>query len=299
MGQGRLARWLAAIAIVIATPWLVARALAQPTPPSQMPEEEDPVAPDDAGPAVDPALAAPTAPSASAAPGGDRGSMIHIAGATLAMGSADPKTPANEHPRHVETVAPFWIDATEVTVGAYRGCVDAHACAEPAKSSSWCTWSRGDAHLPVSCVHWKDAEAFCRDLGKRLPREAEWELAAAGPKGARYPWRGRTAGCPFAATMINDTTGRSCTKGPSRVGTHPAGATPQGVQDLSGNLEEWTADWYVENLAQAGAPAAGASHVLRGGGWMSGPSSTRTTSRNWGSSIEAGPNVGFRCAKDD
>ena len=99
--------------------------------------------------------------------------------------------------------------------------------------------------------------------------------------------------------MVSDMTGRSCTKGPSRVGTHPAGATPLGVQDLAGNVEEWVADWYVENLAQGGAPAAGASHVLRGGGWQSGPSQARATARNWGSAAEAGPNVGFRCAKDD
>jgi len=239
----------------------------------------------------------PRAPPSASAAAGD--AMIHVDGATFSMGSADPKSPPNERPRHVETVAPFWIDRTEVTVGAYHTCVDLHACTVPTRSSSSCTYDLGDPRLPVSCVHWHDAEAFCRALGKRLPRESEWELASRGPKGTgRYPWRSGNMSCYYASMMVNDTTGRSCTRGPSRVGGHPAGATPSGIQDLTGNVEEWMSDWYVENLARGGAPAAGASHVLRGGGWQSGPSQGRTTARNWGSAAEAGPNVGFRCAKD-
>jgi formylglycine-generating enzyme required for sulfatase activity len=71
-----------------------------------------------------------------------------------------------------------------------------------------------------------------------------------------------------------------------------------GVMDLAGNVEEWTADWYTESMGRGPAPRAGSSHVLRGGGWQSAPSAAKTTSRNWGSAVEAGPNVGFRCAKD-
>ena len=67
---------------------------------------------------------------------------------------------------------------------------------------------------------------------------------------------------------------------------------------MAGNVEEWTSDWYVENLSNGVPAVAGASHVLRGGGWLSAPSASRTTARSWGSSLEAGPNIGFRCAKD-
>lgn len=287
---------LAGIAVF---PWFVERAAAQPPPaPPAIVEEDEPL-PDESA-SAEPASVPPDA----AAPAGgaavtERDGMVRVPGATYAMGSSDPRSPSNERPRHVVTVAPFWIDRTEVTVQAYRDCVGGHACAPPNKASTSCTYDAGDPRLPVSCVRWQDAEAFCRAAGKRLPREAEWELAGRGPGGRKYPWLGPSTGCFLAATLVGELTARSCTKRPSPVGAHPGGATPSGIQDLAGNVEEWTADWYVENLANGEAPAAGASHVLRGGGWLSPPSAGRMTSRNWGSSVEAGPNVGFRCARDD
>ena len=148
----------------------------------------------------------------------------------------------------------------------------------------------------MSCVHWRDADAYCRFAGKRLPSEREWEYAARGGLTAAFPWAG-VASCQNAVTLTSDLTYKPCAARPTRVGTHPLGASFFGVQDLSGNVEEWTADWYVESPGLA-APRAGSAHVLRGGGWLSPPSLSRTTARDWGSAVEAGPNVGFRCARD-
>ncbi len=252
---------------------------------------------------------APVGSGAAAAPGGvplagprpplpSRDGMVHLPGGRFTMGSAERGAAPNERPPHAVNVAPFWLDKTEVTVGGYRACVESRACAPPARSSTTCTFDLGDAELPVSCVHWKDADSFCRAQGKRLPREAEWEFAAHGNARTKYPF-GNAASCGAAVTLLHEATGRSCGgKRPARVGSRPAGASPFGVLDLAGNVEEWTADWYAESLAEGAAPRAGASHVLRGGGWLSPPSMSRTTARNWGSSVEAGPNVGFRCAKD-
>ncbi len=193
-------------------------------------------------------------------------------------------------------MSPYWIDRTEVTVAAYAACVAAGACRRPARTSSACTYDGTEPDWPVSCVHWSDAEAYCHFAKKRLPSEREWEFAARGQSQTAYPW-GSSRSCAEALTLLSELSSRSCSPNVARVGTHPSGASIFGVQDLSGNVEEWTADWYAESLGPP--PRAGSAHVLRGGGWMSPPSMARTTSRSWGSALEAGPNVGFRCARDD
>jgi serine/threonine-protein kinase len=226
-----------------------------------------------------------------------RDGMLRFPGGHFTMGSSNQRAPANERPPRPATVSTFWMDRTEVTVGQYRSCVDAAACARPARTSATCTYDAGDPELPVSCVRWSDADAYCRFAGKRLPSEREWEYAARGTFATSFPW-GAAASCNNAITLVNDQSGRSCAPRPARVGAHPSGASLFGAQDMSGNVEEWTADWYVESLGPGPAPRAGAAHVLRGGGWLSAPSQSRTTSRNWGSALEAGPNVGFRCARD-
>ncbi len=224
--------------------------------------------------------------------------MVRLPGGRFVMGSGDPKAPPNEGPPHGASVAAFWIDRTEVTVAAYRACVEQSACAPPDRASPTCTFDLGDPLLPISCVRWQDADAYCHSVGKRLPRETEWEFAARGGSRGRFPWGGNGTTCGYAVTLYNDITGRGCGHGrPARVGTHLRGASWSGVLDMSGNVEEWTSDWYAENISTGAMPRAGASHVLRGGGWLSGPSASRTTSRSWGSALEAGPNVGFRCAR--
>jgi formylglycine-generating enzyme required for sulfatase activity len=224
--------------------------------------------------------------------------MLRIPGGRFTMGTSDKAAPANERPARTVAVPAFWIDRTEVTVGAYRACIDRGACAVLPRSSPMCTLDLGDPQLPVSCVPWSSANAYCLAVGKRLPREVEWENAARGTTPIRYPWGGGP-GCGVAAMLAGETTNRSCAgKRPSRVGSHLGGASPYGVLDMSGNVEEWVADWYADTFSEL-SPRAGASHVLRGGGWLTVPSLGRTTSRNWGSVREAGPNVGFRCARDD
>jgi formylglycine-generating enzyme required for sulfatase activity len=279
---------LAAVAIV--SPFAAAK------PPS--PAADDDGAEEDDNPYATPAPAPPrAAPPPPRLQVAEKDGMLLLPGGHFTMGSADKSTPPNERPTHAVTVAPFWIDRTEVTVGAYRACVEHHACARPVKSSATCTYDLDDPELPVSCVRWQDAVSYCLSAEKRLPTESEWEFAARGLHGGRYPWGGFGTSCAFAVTLLREASGKMCVKGrPARVGSHPMGASVWGVLDLAGNVEEWTADWYAETYAGT-SPRAGASHTLRGGGWLSSPSAARTTSRDWGSSLEAGPNVGFRCAR--
>jgi sulfatase modifying factor 1 len=302
-GHSRLPRLALAPLALVAFAALVplARVAVAKPPPGPSGNEDDGAEEDDNPYASASASAgAPHAPAPPARPTvPEKDGMLLLPGGRFTMGSADRATPPNEHPQHAVTVAPFWIDRTEVTVGAYRACVERHACARPAKSSATCTYDLDDPELPVSCVTWQDADSYCLYARKRLPTESEWEFAARGLHGGRYPWGGYATTCAFAVTLLREASGKLCVKGrPARVGSHPMGASVWGVLDLAGNVEEWTADWYAETYAGS-SPRAGASHTLRGGGWLSSPSGARTTSRDWGSSMEAGPNVGFRCVKGE
>ena len=289
------ARVCLALAIALAAPPAIADDAGAPAagattaPPSEGEEEDHPAQPP-------PPTVKPPAPVRQTVAVKD--GMARIPGGRFTMGSGDKAAPSNERPQRVVSVPPFWIDKTEVTVAAYRACVDRGSCPKPDRTSHACTYDLGDPQLPMSCVTFRAASAYCAAVGKRLPREVEWELAARGTTPIRYPWGGGGTGCGQAVTLTKDTSQTSCGKRPARVGSHPGNASPFGLYDMSGNVEEWVADWYTESVSEA-SPPAGASHVLRGGGWLTPPSLAKTTSRNWGSVMEAGPNVGFRCARDD
>lgn len=224
--------------------------------------------------------------------------MLHVPAGRFVFGRRRGAGPKDERPTHEEAVRAFWMDRTEVTVGAFRACVNAGACTAPARTSAYCTFFAGDDALPINCVRFAAAEAFCAFRGARLPTEREWEYAAKGPREQRFPWGDLAPTCEVAATLRSDRTAKSCTGTlPARVASHPEGRGPFGHLDLAGNVEEWTADFYVEPLPAA-PPRSGSSHVIRGGSWLLGPSYARTTARSAGSAMEAGPGVGFRCAKD-
>jgi formylglycine-generating enzyme required for sulfatase activity len=240
-----------------------------------------------------------------------RDGMLRIPGGEFFMGYDGPLPhEANEVPAHLVRVEPFWIDRSEVTVDEMRACVDRGHCKVRLGRGPQCTFERGDPKVPINCVPWQAADGYCRAMRKRLPTEAEWELAAGGGLHMRFPWGTVPPSCRLAVTLMSNRAGVSCDpRGPSPVGTHSRGASYFGVEDMAGNVEEWVADWYADRyevraaqertVASPDGPAFGVAHVLRGGGWMSRPREARVTARNWASPNEAGPNVGFRCAKDE
>src|SRR5258708_23564233 len=79
--------------------------------------------------------------------------MLKLPGGRFVMGSASPRAPANERPARPVVVGPFWIDQTQVTVGAYRACVHAAAAAAPPHTSRMCPYGQGDPDPPPPCVH--------------------------------------------------------------------------------------------------------------------------------------------------
>ena len=203
-------------------------------------------------------------------------------------------------PTHQVTLSSFQIDKYEVTVGEYRKCVSSCACLTPLNSiSPNCNYDKTgkDAH-PVNCVEWTDAKKFCAWTGKRMPTEAEWEYAARGIDGRKYPWGNNAPNCSMAD--FKSDSGMFCSgTGTSPVGKHALGLSYWGAHDMGGNIEEWVFDFWgkysANPLVNPSGPYSGTDHVTRGGNWEIESKYMRTYTRwHFG---QAKYWIGFRCAK--
>lgn len=126
----------------------------------------------------------------------------------------------------------FDIDSHEVTEAEYLECVRAHVVAEAPR--------RGEPGLPQTTVSADAASACCTFRGGTLPTSDQLAFAAMGPAGRRYPWGDGGAVCRRVAHgLVDGPCGHQAT-GPQLAGTHPSGASPEGVFDLAGNVEEWS-----------------------------------------------------------
>jgi len=260
----------------------------------------------------------PAAPSASVLPtpasetptpsmvAGSTG-MVLIPPGTFTMGS-DTGNGSERPARAVTITQPFLIDKLEVTAGDYQHCVSVGSCTPtsihgPAATpdsvetqSDLCT--AGDplkTNFPINCIDRKQAEAYCRFAAKRLPTEAEWEYAARGKSGFKYPWGETVSGCDQAIVG-------GCQKGPASVGSRPAGVSPFGALDMAGNVGEWVSDGWSDNPATFGtsdpiAPPGNFLGVIRGGSWdFSAPHATSWSRYKF--TIGSGHvSTGVRCAK--
>ena len=165
------------------------------------------------------------------------------------------------------------------------------------KPSYWGKKRFGRPKQPVVGVSWHDAVAYCQWAGVRLPTEAEWEYAASGTDGRKYPW-GNEA--PDKTRAVIDISG---VNRPASVGGLPQGASPFGALDMAGNVWEWCADWYGEDYyrqspaADPKGPAEGKYRVLRGGSWYFGPSFLRVAYRFSGTPDGRDNDGGFRAAR--
>ncbi len=193
----------------------------------------------------------------------------------------------------------YWIDTYEVTNGEYRRCVDAGVCTAPKVRVSFDTPEQ--SRHPVVNVTWMQARNYCQWIGHRLPTEAEWEKAARGVDGRRYPW-GNGDG-PLLSRLRNGDT-RTVHREVEPVGSFQEGASPYGVFDMAGNVWEWVRDWYAEDFYATAptrdpqGPLRGSFRVLRGGDWGAGPVELRASFRGWDEMTYWGPTLGFRCAGD-
>jgi len=235
---------------------------------------------------------------------------LSIPGGTFSMGSTEGET--DERPVHQVAVNVFLMSRSEVTVGQYLACVRAGACRAPdpgdgcmSDNRAYCTWSQGTEDHPVNCVTWKQARAFCRWAGGRLPSEAEWEYAArSGLSSRRFPWGNHEATCRLA--VMNEGGAGCGQQSTDSVCSRPAGNTAHGLCDMAGNVWEWVEDCWRDSYRGApvdGSPAVKGCHpdygrVLRGGSWGSFSTGMRASVRSPNAQarrINCGHN-GFRCA---
>ena len=226
--------------------------------------------------------------------------MIPIPGGSFFMGT-DEGLPF-EKPAHQVTLQPYCIDKFEVAVDRYRACSDGGRCKRAGITNEWADITDkerkafdplcnsrdpvGHAKHPINCGDWEMSEQICREQGGRLPTEAEWEFAARGPDGRKYPW-----GDDDPAAGHLNACGKECVAWGQKngveekamytaddgfpntapVGSVPKGASRYGVEDVVGNVWEWVADWYGEygkdEQAAPKGPVSGDERVIRGGSW--------------------------------
>lgn len=207
---------------------------------------------------------------------------ILIEGGFFWKGNPDPDTVSmGPYITHDETYAPvtvpgFWIQEHEVTHREFaRFDPEHHYPAEQARH-------------PVVNVTWGQAMAYAESLDGRLPTEEEWEFAARGEASRIYPWGDDPPACDRA--HFDACEPRSTLP----VMSLPAGATPEGVHDLAGNVWEWVIpDWYL----LGNFPASNAVRMSRGGSFRDEPFFLRASNRNKGFGFQewfASDNLGFR-----
>lgn len=221
----------------------------------------------------------------------------------------DPLAQADERPCRRIELAAFLIGRVPVTVSQFRRFAalvpewDERRAGSPEADEGYLkSWRRGLAQRaqPVTEVSWFAAEAFCAWAGLALPTEAQWEKAARGTRGSRFPW-GDEWPTPEHARFA-DTHLAPVWDGGRYVGAHAAGASPYGVLEVAGNAEEWVADRY-DPAGYAGGPdrdptgpASGSLRVARGGSYQSPPEDLRATARHHRLPMTSDASLGFRVA---
>jgi formylglycine-generating enzyme required for sulfatase activity len=200
-----------------------------------------------------------------------------------------------ERPAEIE-LEEFYLDRHEVTNRDYRRFLAGiQKAGEPPGAgargdrvpAAWDDPDFDQPDHPVVGVDWHDAAAYCRWAGKRLPTADEWERAARGPEGRSYPWADE-----FQPDRCNTAESAGASGKTAPVGGHPECRTPDGIFDLVGNADEWTAD-------RAEGPSDGDNRVIKGGGWNDRGEDRGLGYLRAGAAAEYdGEEMGVRCAAD-
>lgn len=243
-------------------------------------------------------------------------SMVKVPAGPFIMGTNYERADPQDRPQHTVKLPTYWMDKYLVTNAQYARFVVATGHRPPLN------WKdslipNGEKMRPVTMITWYDATAYAKWAGKHLPSEAEWEKAARGTDGRRWPW-GDKMDPKLLNTYYN-------VGSATNVNTYTNGASPYGALDMAGNVDEWTADDFAPyqggnapaDLFQGKIPVVGSEKdkemkvvemvpttikgkykVLRGGSWKGDPFSTATYHRKPDWANYASDFYGFRCAGD-
>ncbi len=233
----------------------------------------------------------------------DGAEMILIPAGEFLMGDDGLKY----NPRHTVNLDAYYIYKNLVTVAQYREFCNSTHRKMPDKLSGYLGSKRveldwKDDH-PMVNVDWEDASAYCKWAGGYLPTEAQWEKAARGVDGRKYPWGNEWDNSRLQCS--NKSYGDAGRTAP--VGSFPGGASPYGLLDMAGNVWQWCADWHVadyyKNLPNKNPqrPERARSRVVRGGSWRLPYTDTlnfRAAYRFKHEHVYRSAEVGFRCASE-
>jgi len=217
----------------------------------------------------------------------------------------DPDAYDDETPVHRVSPEAYRIGRYPVTVAEYLRFVEAEGYDDERfwSKEAFRKWPAPDEWeeqlehptRPVTGVSWYEAAAYAAWSGCRLPTEAEWERAARGAEGRRYPWGDEK---PNPSLLNYSESKIGC---PTPVGIYPRGATPEGILDMAGNVWEWCSDWYGPYISGSvtgrRGPLSGDSSVFRGGCWYTDARLCRSANRYWNTPADRDVDVGLRLAR--
>ncbi len=215
-------------------------------------------------------------------------SMVFVPAGRFIQGSRD--GPYQELPVRKVHLDAFWIDRDEVSVREW----ERFRRATGHRASKYATDpTLRQPDLPIVGISWHDAVAFCGWAGKRLPTEAEWEKAARGTDGRRYPW----------GDLFDRKKASAGRRGPPPVGESRGGESPYGARAMSGGVWEWTHDFWGEFYYREApgrnpkGPPSGFLHAIKGGSYRNPPDQLRSATRFRLDGIIRWKILGFRCAR--
>jgi len=217
--------------------------------------------------------------------------LVYVPGGEYVLGAGDMGEASK--PVHHVLLSPFWIGKYPVTNEQYGKFL----AAQPgAPRLVYCDDEQLNGPTqPVVGVIWEEAQNYCRWAGLQLPSEAQWEAAARGPDGRRFPW-GNDEPTPEHANFAPK-------DGPTQVGAYPKGVGPFGTLDQAGNVWEWCLDLWATaayrerdgKLDPVSTVGETSARCRRGGSWNYSARVLAAAYRDWSWASDRSSNFGFRC----